>query len=391
MASMARRAAFLVAALLASCGSAREEPQAAPAPPPAAAPTRGGVFGFPQAEAQVLRDDESLRVSVWNDARHLVVQAFVWGDADDALGETPDGRQIGDRSYLRLDVDADGAVTPEVDRVYCLNPWPERPGLRSPGLMAGGRASKFQSDSAGRGSIQYVDAGSGRLARVDTYAIPLAEIARRPGQTVRLAYWATTVRPNLTLSSIATALPRQDESMSLPVAEFAPVQLADRTAALDASLIPEGREDAANSAGEQLKPVPAIGAVPPELGAAEWINAREAPTLAGLRGRVVLIEFFSPSCATCISAIAALNDLHDRYAADGLSIIAFAPNSRRGIEWFIEKNPMRYTVGAASNLRTEYGAASVPYAYLIGRDGRLLWHGDSMSPQLHERVADALR
>ncbi len=387
---MARRATCLLAALLASCGSAREQPPDAPAPPAAAKETRGGAFGFPQSEAQVLRDDESLRVSAWNDSRHLIVQVFVWDDGDDSLGETPDGRPIGDRSYLRLDVDGDGAVTPEVDRAYCLNPWPQRPGLRYQVLMSGGRATKFQHDSAGRGSIQYVDAGGGRLVRVDTYAIPLSEIGRRPGQTVRLAYWMTSPRPSLTLSSIATVLPRQDESMSLPVEQFAPVVLADRAAAFDAAAIPEGREDAASTDGEQLKPMPAIGSVPPELGAAEWFNAREAPTLAGLRGRVVLIEFFSPSCATCISAIAALNELHDRYAAEGLYVVAFSPNSRRGIEWFMEKNPMRYAVGAASDLRTEYGAATVPYAFLIGRDGRLLWHGDSLSSELHDRIADAV-
>jgi hypothetical protein len=56
---------------------------------------RDGAFGFPQAEAQVLFDDPDLRVSVYNDARYLYVQAIVWNDADDTLGETDARRDRG--------------------------------------------------------------------------------------------------------------------------------------------------------------------------------------------------------------------------------------------------------------------------------------------------------
>src|SRR5262249_44817268 len=90
----------------------------------------GGVFGFPQAQAQILRDQAGLRVAAWNNDRYLVVEAVIWGDGDDSLGETDDGRQIGDWSDLTLDLDADQVETPNVDRVYSLNPWPTLPGLR---------------------------------------------------------------------------------------------------------------------------------------------------------------------------------------------------------------------------------------------------------------------
>lgn len=36
-----------------------------------------------------------------------------------------------------------------------------------------------------------------------------------------------------------------------------------------------------------------MGQVPPEVQAAGWLNAEGTPTLAGLTGRVVLIEFWS--------------------------------------------------------------------------------------------------
>ncbi|HUG67042.1 MAG TPA: hypothetical protein VMM76_04795, partial [Pirellulaceae bacterium] len=79
------------------------------------------AFGFPQDKATVLCDNKDLRVSVWNDDAQLYVQAIVWGDGDDSIGETQDGRKIGDNSNLNIDANADGKPTPNVDRRYMLN------------------------------------------------------------------------------------------------------------------------------------------------------------------------------------------------------------------------------------------------------------------------------
>jgi hypothetical protein len=91
---------------------------------------REGAFGFPQPQAIVLCDEPELRVSSWNDTSHLYIQAILWKDGDDTIGESADGRPIGDWGVLSLDVDADGKATPQRDRDYNLNPWPSLPGLR---------------------------------------------------------------------------------------------------------------------------------------------------------------------------------------------------------------------------------------------------------------------
>jgi hypothetical protein len=91
-------------------------------------PRRDGAFDFPQAQATVLCDEPDLRVSAWNDASYLYIQAILWKDDNDALDKSADGRPIGDWGALSLDVDADGKVTPERDLEYCLNPWVGQPG-----------------------------------------------------------------------------------------------------------------------------------------------------------------------------------------------------------------------------------------------------------------------
>jgi hypothetical protein len=149
---------------------------------------REGAFGFPQARASVLCDEPDLRVSAWNDASHLYVQAILWKDDEEALGETADGRPIGDQGNLILDVDSNRMVTPQRDRNYCLNPWPRMPGLHYQVLLGEGSSTGLRGDSKGRGAIRYLDIGDGRRVRIDNFVIPLGEIGKRPSETIRLAY-----------------------------------------------------------------------------------------------------------------------------------------------------------------------------------------------------------
>jgi thiol-disulfide isomerase/thioredoxin len=353
---------------------------------------RDGAFGFPQAEAMILFDDPNLRVSAFSDARFLYVQAVVWADGDDAPGETEDGRAIGDRSYLRLDVDADLADTPDVDRVYSLAPWPSRRGLHYQVARGGGAMTHLQRDSQGRGAIKYVGAGNGARARVDCFLIPLSEIGRQPGQTLRLAYWTRSPSPDLTLNSLGVPSGDPWDGRTLPRQGYHLVTLAERRTSLDPMQVPGGRDETAAASANPDKALPRLGATPPEITAADWINADGPQTLGRLRGQVVLIDFWSTSCGQCLEQIPHLNELHERYGPRGLRILAFTAQSRRGIEWFMQnqQQPIAYTVGTGSDLKSEYGVPNVPYAFVVGRDGRLLWHGRPSSADMENRLLAAL-
>ena len=88
---------------------------------------------------------------------------------------------------------------------------------------------------------------------------------------------------------------------------------------------PEGREDKVPTTG---KAILKVGGAPPEVSAKEWINTDEAPTLAGLKGRVVLVEFWSPTSA-CARVVPHLNKLHEEYGSKGLTILSFTQDSSR--------------------------------------------------------------
>ena len=64
-----------------------------------------------------------------------------------------------------------------------------------------------------------------------------------------------------------------------------------------------------------------IGDCAPEfMGTQEWINS-EPLTMESLRGKVVLIDFWTYTCVNCIRTLPFLREWHDRYSDEGLVIV----------------------------------------------------------------------
>ena len=64
-----------------------------------------------------------------------------------------------------------------------------------------------------------------------------------------------------------------------------------------------------------------VGDLAPEFGGIDaWINGKPL-TMEELRGRVVLIDFWTYTCINCIRTYPYLKQWHARYADDGLVII----------------------------------------------------------------------
>lgn len=70
------------------------------------------------------------------------------------------------------------------------------------------------------------------------------------------------------------------------------------------------------------KPGAAItaGKPAPEITAEHWINSKPL-TIDGLKGRVVLVEFWTFGCINCRNIIPHLRSWHDKYEAAGLTIV----------------------------------------------------------------------
>jgi len=88
-----------------------------------------------------------------------------------------------------------------------------------------------------------------------------------------------------------------------------------------------GAGDVAAAEGDDL-----LGTRPPEWTAEHWLNS-EPLTLEGLRGRVVLVRFWTgPGCPFCRASAPALEHFHERYADDGLTVVALYHHKGRGMD-----------------------------------------------------------
>jgi cytochrome c biogenesis protein CcdA/thiol-disulfide isomerase/thioredoxin len=66
--------------------------------------------------------------------------------------------------------------------------------------------------------------------------------------------------------------------------------------------------------------LPDYGAAPEFAGVQGWLNSQPL-SLESLRGKVVLIDFWTYSCVNCLRTLPYLRRWHDRYADDGLVIV----------------------------------------------------------------------
>jgi len=134
-----------------------------------------------------------------------------------------------------------------------------------------------------------------------------------------------------------------------------------------------------------------FGKPAPELQVAEWVKGKSV-TLAELKGKVVLLDFWGIWCGPCRRALPGLTELHRKYARDGLVIIAVHDASRTGAS-LLEKSrgvldlssvPFRIAVdspleGAAvsetaigrGRTIAAYGIHEFPTGLIINKDGRV--------------------
>ncbi|MBV9957779.1 MAG: TlpA family protein disulfide reductase [Acidobacteria bacterium] len=134
---------------------------------------------------------------------------------------------------------------------------------------------------------------------------------------------------------------------------------------------------------DRARQVALVGQPAPEIKIKDWLHGEPA-TLADLRGRVVLLEFWATWCKPCHDMFPKLKALDEQYRARGLEVIAltrhyFARREEAASETeelalmrsLIEKPGLDFRVGVATDEGTQdlYGATGMPTLALIDRAG----------------------
>jgi peroxiredoxin len=99
--------------------------------------------------------------------------------------------------------------------------------------------------------------------------------------------------------------------------------------------------------------------------------------MADLKGKVVLIDFWSTDCAPCLREMPDLNRLLAKYEAQGLELVGITLDSdRQTLQRCLEKQkiswPQYYDpAGQTNRLVQQFGITSTPVVWLVDRHGLL--------------------
>ena len=127
--------------------------------------------------------------------------------------------------------------------------------------------------------------------------------------------------------------------------------------------------------------LPVIGTAPEFTDTQQWFNTPgDRPlTLKSLRGRVVLVDFWTYSCINCLRTLPYLTAWDRRYRKDGLTIVGIhSPEfpfekDAGNVGEAIQRNGIEYPVAQDNDLAnfTRYGTEYWPAEYFIDAKGRV--------------------
>ena len=128
-------------------------------------------------------------------------------------------------------------------------------------------------------------------------------------------------------------------------------------------------------------PIAAGEQAPEFTGVEGWINS--APlTMQGLRGKVVLVDFWTYGCVNCVRTLPALKRWHERFASRGLVIVgvhtpeyAFE-RSAQNLRDAVARHHIPYAVvqDNAYATWTAFRNRYWPAVYLVDRNGQIVFH-----------------
>lgn len=119
---------------------------------------------------------------------------------------------------------------------------------------------------------------------------------------------------------------------------------------------------------------------PPIAGIDAWINS-EPLTINQLRGKVVLIDFWTYSCINCIRTLPYLNDWYQRYHDKGLVIIGVHTpefdfeKDLNNVQKAVLRDGIKYPVALDNHFTTwsNYFNIFWPAHYLINQNGKIVY------------------
>ena len=120
--------------------------------------------------------------------------------------------------------------------------------------------------------------------------------------------------------------------------------------------------------------------------------------LAQLRGKIVYLDFWASWCVPCKRSFPWMNQLQQRFAAQGLQVVAINVDVRvQDVEVFLKHHPARFIIALDPEAKTPaaYKIKGMPTSVLIDKSGQILWQHtgfvDADKTILEAKIEQALK
>ena len=119
--------------------------------------------------------------------------------------------------------------------------------------------------------------------------------------------------------------------------------------------------------------------------------------LAGLKGKVVYVDFWASWCGPCKQSFPWLNEMQAKYGAKGFQIVGISVDTKMAdAKTFLTEVPAKFTVVFDEKSLTPklYGIKGMPSSVLLDGNGKVIMQHtgfkDSEKAQLEQAIAQAL-
>lgn len=151
---------------------------------------------------------------------------------------------------------------------------------------------------------------------------------------------------------------------------------------------------------EDVTGLPQLFEAPELVGLENWINSEPISSMEELKGKVVLVDFWTYSCINCIRTLPYLQSWHEKYEDDGLVILAIhAPEFQfeqkfENVQKAVEDFGLTYPVVQDNDFKTwrAYKNRYWPAKYLIDKQGvvRYTHFGEGAYEETEQIIVDLL-
>ncbi|GAC21886.1 TlpA disulfide reductase family protein [Paraglaciecola arctica] len=96
--------------------------------------------------------------------------------------------------------------------------------------------------------------------------------------------------------------------------------------------------------------------------------------LSALKGQVVYLDFWASWCKPCRKSFPWMNQMHQKYAGQGLQIIAINLDTEKALaKTFLEKVPAQMPIvyDPEGKIASDYQLIGMPSSYLIDKTGKI--------------------